>query len=157
MNYSELMTPFGPIGLYWQPHLLERVLLAPERGRASEPAPDWISAELGAYFADPQHRMVCPIAPRGSTFQHRVWEQIAAIPAGRTRTYGALAAELGSSARAVGGACRANPVPLRVPCHRVVAANGLGGFAADRSGRLVAIKHWLLRHEARDDIREAGA
>jgi methylated-DNA-[protein]-cysteine S-methyltransferase len=69
------------------------------------------------------------------------------IPPGRTRTYGELASKLGTSARAVGGACRANPCPVVVPCHRVVAANGLGGFAGDTSGRKLEVKRWLLRHE----------
>jgi methylated-DNA-[protein]-cysteine S-methyltransferase len=71
------------------------------------------------------------------------------IPAGRTRTYGDLARELGSSARAVGGACGANPLPVVVPCHRVIAANGaLGGFmGAKDDGFELGIKRWLLGHE----------
>jgi methylated-DNA-[protein]-cysteine S-methyltransferase len=70
-----------------------------------------------------------------------------AIPPGRTRSYGDIAAELGSSARAVGNACRANPIPLFIPCHRVVAKHGLGGFGGQTRGRLPEIKAWLLRHE----------
>ncbi|WP_242518989.1 methylated-DNA--[protein]-cysteine S-methyltransferase [Halochromatium roseum] len=103
---------------------------------------------MEAYFADPRHHFSCAIELTGTVFQHRVWAMIAAIPPGCPRTYGALAEALDSSARAVGNACRANPVPLRIPCHRVIAARGLGGFAGDRSGRLVAIKRWLLDHEA---------
>ena len=64
-----------------------------------------------------------------------------------TRTYRDLAEQLGSVPRAVGQACRANPCPIVVPCHRVVAVKGLGGFAGDRAGRKLAIKRWLLRHE----------
>ncbi|MFW5723470.1 MAG: methylated-DNA--[protein]-cysteine S-methyltransferase [Halochromatium sp.] len=111
-------------------------------------APAWLRAEFEAYFADPSYRFQCAVELAGSDFQRRVWALIAAIPPGRPCTYGALARELGSSARAVGQACRANPVPLRIPCHRVVAANGLGGFAGDRGGRLLRIKRWLLAHEA---------
>jgi methylated-DNA-[protein]-cysteine S-methyltransferase len=107
-----------------------------------------LRAELEAYLADPGYRWRCSVEPSGSAFQQRVWQLIAAIPPGRVRTYGSLADSLGSSARAVGNACRANPVPLRVPCHRVVAAKGLGGFAGDRSGRLLDIKRWLLDHES---------
>jgi methylated-DNA-[protein]-cysteine S-methyltransferase len=83
----------------------------------------------------------------GTPFQRRVWEAMRAIPPGRTRTYGDLAAELGTSPRAIGGACRANPCPIVVPCHRVVGATGLGGFAGDTSGHKVEVKRWLLRHE----------
>lgn len=156
MNYTELATPFGAIGVFWQGQQLTRVLLAPELttgpalaqmpARAATPA--WLSAEMEAYFADPRHRFSCAVEPTGTVFQRRVWAMIAAIPPGCPRTYGSLAEALGSSARAVGNACRANPVPIRIPCHRVIAARGLGGFAGDRSGRLIEIKRWLLDHEA---------
>jgi len=78
-----------------------------------------------------------------------VWEAMQRIEAGHTRTYGELARELGSSARAVGGACGANPIPLIVPCHRVIAANrSLGGFMGARAeGFELGIKRWLLEHE----------
>ena len=85
--------------------------------------------------------------PQGSMFQQRVWAAIAAIPVGQTRSYGELARQLDSSARAVGRACGDNPWPLLVPCHRVVAANGLGGFNHDRGDGMLAIKRWLLVHE----------
>ncbi len=87
------------------------------------------------------------VEPEGTVFQHRVWKALLDIPPGQTRTYGALARELGSSPRAVGGACRSNPIPLLIPCHRVVAANGDGGFAGHTSGRWMDIKRWLLEHE----------
>jgi methylated-DNA-[protein]-cysteine S-methyltransferase len=76
-----------------------------------------------------------------------VWQRLREIPAGRTLSYGVLARELGTSARAVGGACRANPVPLAIPCHRVVAATGLGGYSGARGGDWLEKKRWLLRHE----------
>ncbi|NEX16695.1 MAG: methylated-DNA--[protein]-cysteine S-methyltransferase [Halochromatium sp.] len=147
MYDSQLATPFGVIGISWQDQRLTGVLLRPEKVSGSA-APAWLIAELEAYFADPGHRISCAIELEGTAFQGRVWALIAAIPSGSRRTYGALAKELGSSARAVGNACRANPVPLRIPCHRVVSATGLGGFAGDRDGRLLAIKRWLLDHEA---------
>ena len=87
------------------------------------------------------------LAPGGTVFQQRVWKALLAIPPGETRTYGELARELGSSPRAVGGACRRNPIPLLIPCHRVVAANGDGGFAGHTRGRWMDIKRWLLAHE----------
>ncbi len=85
-----------------------------------------------------------PLAPAGTPFQLTVWERLLAIPPGETRTYGDIASELGTSPRAVGGACRANPIVLLIPCHRVVAASGEGGFAGQRSGTWPAIKHRLL-------------
>ena len=87
------------------------------------------------------------LEPEGTVYQRRVWQALLDIPPGQTRTYGALARELGSSPRAVGGACRRNPIPLLIPCHRVVAANGDGGFAGHTSGRWMDIKRWLLEHE----------
>jgi methylated-DNA-[protein]-cysteine S-methyltransferase len=104
--------------------------------------------QLRAYLAAPRFVFSLPLAPAGTAFQRRVWDGIAAIPCGATRSYGALAAAIGSGPRAVGNACGANPYPLVVPCHRVVAANhGLGGFARQRGGFLLDVKRWLLAHE----------
>jgi methylated-DNA-[protein]-cysteine S-methyltransferase len=152
MNYSEVSAPFGPIGVCWQDQRLARVLLAPEltddRPLTRLKPPGWLCSELEAYFADPGYRPQCAVELTGTGFQRRVWTLIETIPPGIPRTYGAIARALGSSPRAIGNACRANPIPLRIPCHRVIAADGLGGFAGDRSGRLLAIKRWLLEHEA---------
>jgi methylated-DNA-[protein]-cysteine S-methyltransferase len=104
--------------------------------------------QLRAYLKDPRFAFGLPLAPAGTPFQRRVWDRIAAIPAGRTQAYGELAAALHSGPRAVGNACGANPYPLVVPCHRVVAAKqGLGGFARQRGGFLLDVKRWLLEHE----------
>jgi methylated-DNA-[protein]-cysteine S-methyltransferase len=104
--------------------------------------------QLRAWLKDPGFELGLPLAPAGTHFQRRVWEQIAAIPAGRTLTYGEVATAIRSGPRAVGNACGANPYPIVVPCHRVVGANqGLGGFARQRGGFLLEVKKWLLRHE----------
>jgi len=104
--------------------------------------------QLRGWLQDPRFAFGLPLAPAGTHFQRRVWEQIAAIPAGQTRSYGEVAAAIHSGPRAVGNACGANPYPIVVPCHRVVAANqGLGGFARQRGGFLLDIKKWLLQHE----------
>ena len=104
--------------------------------------------QLRAWLKDPQHEFGLPLAPAGTHFQRKVWQQIVAIPAGQTRSYGDVAAAIRSGPRAVGNACGANPYPLVVPCHRVVAANqGLGGFARQRGGFLLDVKRWLLTHE----------
>lgn len=104
--------------------------------------------QLRAYLKDPRFVFGLPLQPAGTAFQRRVWASIGTIPAGQTCSYGELATTLRSGARAVGNACGANPFPLVVPCHRVVAAHqGLGGFARQRGGFLLDVKRWLLDHE----------
>jgi methylated-DNA-[protein]-cysteine S-methyltransferase len=101
-----------------------------------------------AYLADPTFTFGLPLRPAGTFFQRRVWGEIAAIPLGETETYGALAKNLKNAPRAVGQACGANPYPLVVPCHRVIAAGGgLGGFNRHGGGFLLEVKRWLLTHE----------
>jgi len=106
-----------------------------------------VERQLMAYAADPAFAFDLPLAPAGTEFRRRVWRAISAIPRGETRTYGELARDLGSGPRAVGQACGDNPYPLVVPCHRVVASGGTGGFNHARDGLLLEIKRWLLRHE----------
>jgi methylated-DNA-[protein]-cysteine S-methyltransferase len=108
--------------------------------------------QLRAYLADPGFVFGLPLKPAGTAFQRRVWTQIAAISLGHTETYGQVARNLNNAPRAVGQACGANPYPVVVPCHRVVATGGagdkkLGGFARQRGGFLLDVKRWLLRHE----------
>ena len=103
--------------------------------------------QLADYLAGKRQCFDLPVAPKGTDFQQRVWRALQAIPPGETRTYGDLARQLGTSARAIGGACRANPCLIVVPCHRVIAKDGLGGFAGDVTGRRLEVKRWLLRHE----------
>ena len=106
--------------------------------------------QLQAYLIDAESPFSLPLRPSGTTFQRRVWEQIAAIPNHHTRTYGELAKALHNAPRAVGQACGANPFPLVVPCHRVIATGGgLGGFARHGGGFLLDVKRWLLAHERR--------
>ena len=106
---------------------------------------DRATAQLSAYFAGDLTHFDLPLAPAGSPFQRRVWAVMSQIPFGRTRTYGELARDVGGVARAVGQACGANPIPIIIPCHRVVAGGGgLGGFSGGR-GR--DSKRALLAHE----------
>jgi methylated-DNA-[protein]-cysteine S-methyltransferase len=86
-------------------------------------------AQLFAYFDRELTVFNLPLALRGTAFQQRVWRALRAIPYGQTRSYADLAADLGSAARAVGQANAVNPIPIIIPCHRVVAANGLGGYS----------------------------
>jgi len=125
------------------------VFLAPTAEQAPRNALAAAAAEqLAAYLANAEYVFTLPLRPAGSIFQRRVWQQIAAIPVHRTRSYGELARLVHSAPRAVGQACAANPYPVVVPCHRVLAAESrLGGFAGRREGFLLDVKRWLLAHE----------
>lgn len=125
--------------------------LAPGPERVAEnPLAAAAAEQLRAWLADAGYRFSLPLAAAGTPFQRRVWAEIAAIAPGATRSYGEIARRLDSSPRAVGNACGANPYPVVVPCHRVLAAGGgLGGFARERGGFLLTVKRWLLDHEGR--------
>lgn len=108
-----------------------------------------LCAEIQAYLTD-KTSVFTAIDPKkaqmGTAFQQRVWQAIREIPFGKTSTYSEIANKIGSGPRAVANACGANQLPILVPCHRVVAKNGLGGFMQGADGGL-AIKKWLLKHE----------
>jgi methylated-DNA-[protein]-cysteine S-methyltransferase len=108
---------------------------------------DRVTRDFESYFKTAGYRFSVPVEMTGTTFQQRVWQALMDIPAGEVRTYGELASRLGSGARAVGNACRQNPVSIIVPCHRVVSATGMGGYAGETRGRALDRKHWLLEHE----------
>lgn len=125
------------------------VFLAPDtplRSPASTLARD-TEHQLQAWLADPRSAFGLPLNTHGTPFQQRVWRAISLIPLGETRHYSELCASAGGTARAIGQACGANPFPIVVPCHRVLAKSGIGGFANARDGWLLDTKIWLLRHE----------
>jgi methylated-DNA-[protein]-cysteine S-methyltransferase len=123
---------------------------APQPPEALDPLAARAIAALRAWFADPAVVPDIPLAPAPTAFQARLRQALCAIPPGQVATYGELARMLGSSPRAVGAACGANPLPIVVPCHRVVAADGIGGYGgAGAAGDAVAFKRWLLEHERR--------
>jgi len=106
--------------------------------------------ELSEYFAGRRRAFEVPLRPDGTDFQRRVWKALREIPYGRTKSYREVAEVVGSPAavRAVGQANRRNPLPILIPCHRVVpAAGGVGGYAGQEVGAGPAVKEWLLRHE----------
>ena len=104
--------------------------------------------QLQAYFEDARHQFSLPVFPQGTPYQRRVWDALANIPVGETLTYGGVARRVGGGPRAVGGACRRNPLPIVVPCHRAVSVTGLGGYAGQTAGAGLAFKAHLLVHEA---------
>lgn len=146
-----IRTPVGYVGIITGGGAVTGVELGLRRHR--ELAPRSVLAaraagQLAEYFGRTRSRFDLPVATSGTAFQQRVWAALLAIPPGQTRSYGELARQLSTSARAVGGACRANPCPILVPCHRVVeSGGGLGGFSGCRRGAWPAIKRRLLEHE----------
>ena len=100
--------------------------------------------QLEMYFAGTLTDFDLPMQVDASPFQRDVCDAMSAIPFGETRTYGDLAQDLGVSAQAIGGACGGNPIPVIVPCHRVLGAQTLGGYSGDGG---VETKVWLLKHE----------
>lgn len=150
-----LPAPFGPLGVRVQAdRLVELVFLPP--GTVPElrrtPLLDRVADELARYFAQADHHFQLPCTLQGTPFRQRVWQALTEIPPGQTITYGELARRIGSAPRAVGQAVGDNPLPIIIPCHRVVAASfpgrgGLGGFMHSRTGFSQDIKRWLLEHE----------
>jgi methylated-DNA-[protein]-cysteine S-methyltransferase len=145
-------TPFGGIGIRTQAGLVLEMVYLPRHYAekdAADPVAAKAAAQIARYLKDPEFRFKLPLAEVGSEFQKRVWRAIAEIPSGQVLTYGDVARRIKSAPRAVGQACGANWYPLLVPCHRVTAAGGLGGFshhdAAD--GFYLDVKRWLLKHE----------
>jgi len=147
---AKLDTPFGLVGVRTEGAVLAEIVYLPRSAGSLAPAnapAERACAQIEKYVADPGFRFRLPLKPVGTPFQRRVWDRIAAIPCGETRTYGDLARLIKSAPRAVGQACGTNYFPLVIPCHRVVAASGLGGFAHTSSGYLIEVKRWLLAHE----------
>lgn len=115
-------------------------------GNCARPSPllAEAGAQLDAYFSNRLERFDLPIAFPSTPFLHGVMEALFSIRFGDTKTYGDIAAYVEGSPQAVGRACGANPVPIIIPCHRVIGATGLGGFSGQGG---VETKIWLLRHE----------
>ena len=112
---------------------------------AIQPFYQYIKEELNAYFKHPQHRLQIPLKPAGTSFQLHIWHSLLVIPAGRTITYGELALRTQTSPRAVGQACKKNPLPIFIPCHRVVGKTDYGGYMGSKS--TLQYKLALLKHE----------
>ncbi len=147
-----IAAPFGRIGIRTQLGRVTGIDFVSARLPLKGPQRAFVRRAcraLRAYFRDSRRTVKLPLALTGSAHQRRVWRALIDIPAGEVRSYGDIARRLRSSPRAVGGACRTNPIPIIVPCHRVVAKGEIGGFMGQRSGSALAIKRWLLAHERR--------
>ena len=154
-QYCVIAAPFGGLGILTElvdgSLMLSRIdylpattaLVSPKNQLARE-----AEKQLKGYFQNPHYQFDLPLKPLGTDHQKRVWSSIQTIPVGKTKTYGEIANKIKSGPRAVGTACGANPFPLIAPCHRVVSAQGIGGFMKeDAPGLYRQIKLWLLKHE----------
>lgn len=142
--------PFGRMGIRIEHDEIRELVYLPPAQALHAPR-DALSREvakqLSAYFKQPDFNFTLPVPAVGTTHQRKVWQQIAAIPRGTVLSYAQVARRIGSAPRAVGQACGANWYPLIIPCHRVTAANGIGGFARHDGGFHQQVKRWLLWHE----------
>jgi methylated-DNA-[protein]-cysteine S-methyltransferase len=149
---ARLDTPFAVLGIRTSGERLVGIEYLP-RGTPTLAPLDALAEracrQLERYVEDPHYRFDLPFEYRGTAFQCKVWRAISSIPVGQTATYRALARILATAPRAVGGACGANRIPIVIPCHRMVAADGLGGFMGARDGFPLDVKKWLLEHEGR--------
>jgi len=152
MIKTTVKTPVGPLLLVAEDEYLVKISFN-DPVATSPPVGVLCLAEtqLNEYFhGNRKHFSIPHLRPAAATpFQNRVWDALEAIPFGETKNYGDLAAELATSPRAVGGACARNALPLIIPCHRVVAASGLGGFCGEwETGIVLQAKKGLLVHES---------
>jgi len=148
---ARLPTPFAVLGIVTDGVALTALDFLPLGTPVLEPqdaVAKKVCMQLQSYLDGFPVRFDVPLAPRGTPFQNRVWQALRRIPYGSTQSYGELARLLDSAPRAVGQACGANPIPVIIPCHRVLARHGLGGFMNSSGGEPLAIKRWLLRHES---------
>ena len=152
-TYSAILaSPLGPLGIQLDNNQLTKLVFLAEDSDILPTSQQsstikQIALELNRYFEHPQHIFSLPFSLKGSAFQQRVWQALSRIPSGSTLSYGVLAKQLQTGPRAIGQACRTNPIPIIIPCHRIVASNCLGGYAGAIGGRFLNIKEQLLKHE----------
>lgn len=151
MGLMTIDSPLGPLALTSS----AGALVALDWGRATRHEPDPVldeaARQLEAYFAGRGTDFTVPVRPAGTPFRQKVWAAMQAIPYARTATYGDIARALASAPRAVGGACGANPLPIVIPCHRVVGSAGPGGYSGQGG---LDTKAWLLAFERRREPSE---
>jgi methylated-DNA-[protein]-cysteine S-methyltransferase len=164
MNYAYLDSPIGPLLIAGDAHAVAQISF-PQNGKPVRPEPEWTESakgpvgeamrQLREYFSGRRKDFDLPLAPSGTAFQKTVWRQLQEIPYAATISYGELAKRVGNpnASRAVGAANGKNPLPIVVPCHRVIGASGkLVGF-----GGGLPIKQALLEIEAQASASRAAA
>lgn len=154
MYYSQYLSPIGPLLMLGDGENIHKIVF-PENGIPTEPDPAWerkssaftlLATQLDAYFKGSLQKFSVSLAPSGTEFQQSVWDALQRVDYGETCSYRDIASAIGKpkASRAVGAANGANPIPIVIPCHRVIGSNGtLTGFAGG-----LYTKHWLITHEA---------
>ena len=143
-------SPIGWLGIQLQGDSLSQISWLNQKKpqilqRKVTPLVNAVTNTLDTYFRSVAVTPKFTYCLEGTSFQQRVWRALQAIPSGTVKTYGELAADLNTSSRAIGQACKRNPISILIPCHRVVAAKGIGGYMGGT--RKTHIKQWLLQHE----------
>ena len=154
-QFCVIKAPFGRLGILTEmvdgSLMLSRIDYLSSKTSLSSPGNQLakeVARQCAGYFKNPAYQFDLPLRPAGTVHQQKVWRATQEIPLGSTSTYGEIAKKIKSGPRAVGTACGANPYPLIAPCHRVVSAQGIGGYMKENSpGFYRQIKIWLLRHE----------
>ena len=144
---STFNTPAGTFSVTHDEYYIHRAVFTDtaEQSLTHHPIATLVENQLNAYFKNPHYRFQLPLKPNGTLYQLRVWNALLVIPVGRTLTYGELANTLQSGPRAIGQACKKNPLAIFIPCHRVVGKTGLGGFMGNPNA--LHYKEALLNHE----------
>ncbi len=150
-----LPTPIGNLGLILAAKGVRKLsylntkqnVRLPSHGLAEK-----LYQQLMEYFELRRTSFDIPIDIEGTSYQKKVWNEVASISYGQSRTYGDIAQSINSGPRAVGNACRHNPIPIIIPCHRVVRKTGLGGYCGRVVGKEIQQKDWVLRHEVDTDL-----
>lgn len=143
-------SPIGKLGiqadadyLYRIDFLAKETLVQPPQTFAAE-----ISCQqLQSYFQNPYHVFELPCELLVTPFQRRILDELCRIPPGKTNSYSEVAKKARTGARAVGMVCRCNPLPIVIPCHRVLAKGNIGGYGGVTQGPALDMKRWLLTHE----------
>jgi len=147
-----IASPIGKLGLRTQDEYITELAWLPANRKLIAPTSSFtqlICNSLTLYFESTTRLPCFPLQPQGTPFQRKVWLAMQKIPAGQVQSYGQLAARLKTGSRAIGMACRTNPIILLIPCHRVVSVKGIGGYMGKASR--TNIKQWLLQHEGVHD------
>lgn len=157
MPIITLTTPIGILNIGYEQEKLTTIHFATGQSASSPISLNAVAGlpayskhiiqEIKRYFTNPHHSFNLDFQVQGTPFQQRVWAALQRISSGTTASYQSLAQQLKTSPRAIGNACRTNPLILLIPCHRVVAKQGLGGFNGKTSGKMLEAKKWLLHHE----------
>jgi methylated-DNA-[protein]-cysteine S-methyltransferase len=142
----KIKTPAGQLVLYSQQGVIIKADWELDDG--FYPQNHEMQVQFKQYWLNPNKLINIKLLKQGSEYRHHVWRELGKIPFGETMTYSALAGKINSSARAVGNACRDNPYPVIIPCHRVVSVSGMGGYCGQTAGNFMEIKYKLLAFEA---------